>query len=358
MCMIKNKVAIYTSINAVYLDKAVNLGRSILRLHDDVDFYIVMAESEEAYNYKDVRGILGSEGIKIISIQNLDIERFSEYVFQRTVVELCTAVKGRALNYFMDKMNYGKVIYLDPDIHVFAPLSRILDQLNKNEVILIPHQPRPAEIQFGVDAEITSLQYGVYNLGFVAVSNVGAGRDFSKWWAKRLDKYCFDDRKRGLFTDQKWCDLAPALFDNIYVLRDLGFNSAPWNAHCGQMRFEYGTGQIFIDNFPLIFFHFSSFDSGAGLRSCQQMGSLGLVQSELYMGYNSNLKPIRDKYKNHISTWTYGCYSDGAIIDDKDRLVVKNLFEQGIKIGDPFSISGKHFIKTALANMSKRIRPN
>lgn len=138
------------------------------------------------------------------------MQDLNNYLFQRKIVEVCTAVKGRALVYLLN--NYQHVIYLDPDIIVFKPLTKITQNLIDYQICLIPHQNSPAEIEYGIQAELTSLQYGVYNLGFVAVSNKTEGLRFANWWAERLDKFCFDDRANGLFTDQKWCDLAPALF--------------------------------------------------------------------------------------------------------------------------------------------------
>jgi hypothetical protein len=347
----KKKVAIFTSINSFYLDKAINLGRSVNAVHDNVDFYIVMSENTDSYKFIELGKLLQNENIKLIPISDLNINRFEEYVFQRTVVELCTAVKGRAIVYFAEKLNYSKVIYLDPDIHVFKPLDNIIELLDLHDTILIPHQSRPAKIQYGIDAELTSMQFGIFNLGFLAVSNRKCGLEFANWWAERLDRYCFDDRAKGLFTDQKWCDLAPALFDNVFILRDLGYDSAPWNTHTGQMAFLYGSGKIYVDDYPLVFFHFSSFDSGTGLRSCQQMGYRGQVQAELFIWYGLRLIPIREKYEKYITKWTYGVYFDGSKIEDKDRLIVKTLSERKVKFGDPFTISGKHFIKSARATI-------
>ena len=39
----------------------------------------------------------------------------------------------------------------------------------------------------------------------------------------------YEEAAFGVYTDQRWCDLVPALFDGVKVLRDPGLNVASWN---------------------------------------------------------------------------------------------------------------------------------
>ncbi len=57
----------------------------------------------------------------------------------------------------------------------------------------------------------------------------GQGRRFIDWWADRLRQFCYDEVPNGLFTDQRWVDLAPAFFDDIAIVRDPQYNVATWN---------------------------------------------------------------------------------------------------------------------------------
>jgi hypothetical protein len=350
--MKKNKICVFTSVNAGYLDKAITLGRSILS-HDSelIDFYILLSENPKKYPIKQLASVLDKENIKILLIEQLNIPDFEQYIFKRTIVELCTAVKGRASVFFSENKGYEKVVYLDPDIYVFSTLSSIYDKLNDTDIVLIPHQNRPATIRYGVDAELTSLQFGVYNLGFFAFKKSINGAEFSRWWAKRLDDYCYDDREKGLFTDQKWCDLVPALFDGVTVLREYGYNSAPWNTHTGKMKITYGDGRVFVEDRPLVFFHFSSFDSGAGLKSCQEMGKQAEVQSELFLWYENVIKKVHKEFAKFITEWTYGLYDDGSKIKKGDRVFIKNLTESGVSAGNPFSMMGRLFIEVNNKNV-------
>ena len=91
-------------------------------------------------------------------------------------------------------------------------------------IVLAPHLLRPGNI----DMEISSLAHGAYNLGFLAVSRAENSARFLQWWAERLFLYCYDDKSRGIFTDQKWIDLVPSFFD-CHILKHHGYDFATWS---------------------------------------------------------------------------------------------------------------------------------
>src|SRR3546814_5903340 len=72
-------------------------------------------------------------------------------------------------------------------------------------------------------------EHGIYNLGHLFVRPDENGRALARWWADRLDKYCFDDNTIGLFTDQRWMDLVPANFVCFKILRVPNMYVDSWN---------------------------------------------------------------------------------------------------------------------------------
>ena len=60
-----------------------------------------------------------------------------------------------------------------------------------------------------------------------------------------------------MFTDQRWADYMPSLF-NHHLLKDPGYNVAYWNLH--ERPLTCADGRIYARNLPLRFFHFSGFD--------------------------------------------------------------------------------------------------
>jgi hypothetical protein len=123
------------------------------------------------------------------------------------------------------------VLYFDPDMVLFSRLDDLLAELDQGNVALTPHLTVPESTLDAVrDNEISALKHGVYNLGFLGVRNTEEGRRFARWWADRVYHFCVDDIPGGLFTDQRWIDLAPAMFDGVGILKNSRFNVATWKA--------------------------------------------------------------------------------------------------------------------------------
>ena len=89
-------------------------------------------------------------------------------------------------------MRLIKWFSLDPDIAVFAPLDAIDALLERHSIVLTPHQTEPESSRSAIlDNEVSSLKHGVFNLGFIAVSNSEQGLRFVDWWSDRLRDFCY-----------------------------------------------------------------------------------------------------------------------------------------------------------------------
>ena len=254
---------VYTSICMNYMPKALILGESLKKYNKDVKFYVILLEREIP---KEVTENMYKIIDKIILAKDLGYEDFNKFIFKHSIVEASTSVKGQALVYLLEEEKEDKVLYIDPDIKIYNKLSKLDELLNSNDIILTPHVISPeANERDIINNELCALKYGIYNLGFLAVSNTDEGLKFAKWWRDRLHLYCYDDIPNGIFTDQKWVDLAPCFF-NVHILKDAGHNMAPWNLSTRKLN-RHEDGSIYVNNEDkLVFFHFSGFDSGANLE--------------------------------------------------------------------------------------------
>ena len=309
----------YTSININYLPKARVLARSVKRYCPDAWFSLVFSDQWPADIDPE-----NEPFDEIIRIKNLGIpvDNLPFWIYQHTVVELCTAVKGQALVKFLEEGS-EKVLYLDPDIAVFHPLDELEQMLDTNDIILTPHQTFPENNKKDIiNNEICSLQHGAYNFGFYAVHNTESGRKFAKWWRDRLIDYCYNDIPNGLFTDQKWGDLVPCMFDGVHILRDPGYNVSTWNLSNRTIS-KGDKGEILVNQRPLQFYHFSGFDSGAQA-----------VMLELYGNDNPILLGLREWYikqqdlegqKIYGSAKSkYNYYDSGEKVDNLERTLLRN----------------------------------
>lgn len=317
----------YTSVNINYLPKARILAKSVKKFCPNSKFSLVFSDclpkeiivKEEPFD-------------EIVTIHDLAIpvKNLELWIFEHTVVELCTAVKGQALVKFLEEGS-EKVVYLDPDIAVFNDLHELDEALDCHDIILTPHVTIPEENKTDIaNNEICALKHGAYNFGFYAVKKSKNGLDFARWWRDRLVEFCFDDIPNGIFTDQKWGDLVPCMFNGVYITRDVGYNVSTWNISHRIMGKKNGI--YMVNNVPLKFYHFSGFDSG------DQESMLNI-----YSGGNKYLYELREWYIKRMKEEEqdkYGCYpskynfyDDGTKIEKierriiKDRLDVEKYFE-------------------------------
>lgn len=328
---------VYTSICMNYLPKALTLGKSLKKTNKDVKFFIVLLEREipDAWP-KEADKIVD----KVILAKDLGFDDFDKFIFKHSIVEASTSVKGHALVHLME--NYDeKVLYIDPDIKVYSSLKELSNILDQHSVILTPHLTIPEQNEIDINNnELCALQHGVYNLGFVGVKNDEDGMKFARWWRDRLSLYCYDDIPRGIFTDQRWCDLAPAYFD-VYIMKNPGYNMAPWNL--STRKITYKNGKILVnDKYELIFFHYSGFDSGAN----QTVFDYYVPDKKNYI-YKLRNEYIDEMNENGQKTlgnysWSYDCYFNNQKIDRNIRIQYRDakLFET-IDI-NPFSLSNEH----------------
>lgn len=308
----------FTSITTSYLPKARVLAETLKKTNPDAVMHLVVSDDlpiEFDITKEDFDYVWYAEDF-------IKTENNNKWFFLHSVVELCTAVKGAAALHILKETKAEKLVYLDPDIGVFndlAPLSKMLD---KNSVLLTPHQIEPAISHKGiVDEEICSLKHGVYNFGFFAVKNDENGLRFLNWWNDRLLDFCYDDIPNGLFTDQKWGDLAPALFDFIKIIHEPEYNVATWNLATREVTGNEKTGW-FVNGKPLRFYHFTGFDSGAHRVVLAQHAKPGEPVWNLSVMYEEMMNS-KGQAKYGKTPFKYAFYNNGQKIEKADRILLR-----------------------------------
>lgn len=324
-------VACFTSFTFSYLAKARVLAHSVKRHHPDWQFIAVITDrvppgfafDPSAEPFDDL--IWSDEFLS---------KNWEGWIFRHDVVEACTAVKGPVLDYLVNGQA-EKVLYLDPDTVIFSPLNDILADLDDKSILLTPHQLEPDDRQSAImDNEMGSLQHGVYNLGFVAVRADEEGRRFARWWKERLLRFCYDDVARGVFVDQKWCDLAPAFFANLGIVRDPGCNVASWNLNRRTISIRRGDGAILCNDQPLKFFHFT------------KLGPIGDAMTERYAQDNFEVYELWAWYRREVEKyseadiparyWAYGAFDDGTLIPKEARVLYRRRSDLQAAFPHPF----------------------
>ena len=241
-------VLVCTIIARNYLPQARVLARSFAQQHPDGRFVALVID--------DVEHEVESEPFEIWRPEDLDLAatEFRRMAGIYDLMALATCLKPWFLEALLG-LGADTVIYLDPDIRLYAPLDDVASLARGRGIVLTPHLTAPIPTDGRRVTETDILGSGIYNLGFIALgSNVGP---FLEFWKKRLRRDCYIDHGNQRFVDQRWIDLVPGMFD-CHILRDSKYNVAYWNL--GHRELSW-TGNIYtIDGQPLGFFHFSGFD--------------------------------------------------------------------------------------------------
>lgn len=326
----------FTSCSYSYLNRARVLGASLKRLHPDWILWLVMTDKEpNGLNFN----LTDEDYDRLITAEDLFGVQTESWLFGHDIVEACTAVKGRACVRILAEKDCAKLIYFDPDIALFNSMDDVLSLLDDYSIVLTPHQtePDPQEDKIAIrDNEITSLDYGVFNLGFVAIANDAEGARFAQWWDERLYDWCHDRLDIGLFVDQKWCNLVPCFFDRVKILRDPGYNVASWNLSQRKMHYS-DCGAALINDRPLRFYHFT------------KLGSVGDTMTQRYAQDNIEIYELWWWYRNAVAAatsdkiekgwWYYGSFRNGVKIPKpvrelyRDRQDLRSAFKDPLQVG-------------------------
>jgi hypothetical protein len=335
----------YTSFSFSYLAKARVLAATLKKRHPDWALCAVISDREPAGFTFDIEK---EDFDEVIWGDEIFGPETRSWIFKHDVIELCTAVKGPVLKRLLERSEAEKVFYFDPDIAVMGDLQGLADALDNASILLTPHQLDPDESRQAIfDNEVCSLRLGTYNLGFVGVRASAEGLRFASWWADRLTEFCYDDPASGLFVDQKWCDLAPAFFDDLQIVRDPGCNVASWNL--SRRTIAIGKdGNIVVNGSLLKFFHFT------------KLGPLGDAMTQRYARENFEVYEIWSWYRRQIDRfseaaipagwWKYGTFSNGAYVPKAARVLYRERPDLQMAFADPFDAEGVGFYQWLAEN--------
>ncbi len=324
---------IFTSVCSNYIHKARCLAQSVKQHMPYARFFVCLTEREVPANAR------CKEFDEIVLSKDMWPGNFDHFIFKHAIVEASTAVKGEFFRYLLKTYpNETEFVYLDPDCYVYDDMPELREKLKTRPIVLCPHLLKPGNILM----ELSSTAHGVYNLGFLAVNHSEEAVKFINWWADRLQKYCYDDIPNGIFTDQKWIDLAPCFFDTE-IFKHHGYDFATWSLMDAGLSVK--DGRYFVEGDPLRFIHYSGYDGNA-IDCC--MRDWMPADETIFHGLYAAYRELHDRNDaDHISQtpWSYSNYTSGEKIDNEVRIAYRNNLERMSTVADPFALSNEEMKK-------------
>ncbi len=321
-----------TIISKNYLAYARVLCRSFLEHHPRGKFVVLLVDKMDGSFDP------AAEPFELIELPALVIPELRRLCFQYSIVELNTAVKPYFLTYLFDQRSAQKVVYLDPDILILKPLAEVEAVLDRSWAVLTPHITSPMTDDGHKPSELTILQAGTFNLGFIGLRKCETTQAFLRWWQERLFSRCEMAPERGMHVDQKWVDLVPSFFDGVHVLRNPGYNVAYWNL--AQRPITICDEEVLVAGQPCVFFHFS------GLQP-EFLAGVSKHQNRLTLDRIGDAAVLFKRYRDLLmaagygdtTSWPYafGSFDNGVPIPEAARKLYLQLGDAVRAFGDPFS---------------------
>jgi len=322
---------IYTSIIANYIPKARVLAHSVKKCHPEAIFHLFISDAlPDGFKVED------EPFDHVWTIPDLGLQNEDQWLFEHSIVEVSTGIKGFALLKLLDLPGCTEVLYFDPDMVVLRRLDGLLKHFNTSSILLTPHLTAPEKTMEAIlDNEFSVLKHGIYNLGFVGVKKSTEGLHFARWWAARLQYFCFDDIPNGLFTDQRWVDLAPSFFPGCMILHYPGYNVCTWNLTHRTVAGSLESG-LTANGQPVVFYHFSGLDSGAQEAMLNRYGAQMPALRELREWYLNECERMGQTAMSAIP-WAYGRFDNGKPITQVHRTRYRHRGDLREAFPKPFS---------------------
>ena len=313
----------FTICSNNYLSEAITLGSSlVLNGMPPDNFFIFLVD----IYHKDIP--YDQIPFSVLEVNDQIVPEFDKILNKFNIVELNTSVKPSIFKYLISH-NPGDNIfaYIDPDVFFYHnSFDSISQELADNSILLTPHITRPLSLNTH-PFESIFLNYGIYNLGFIAMKADDQTAHLLDWWEERTINLGFNDVSKGLFVDQLWMNLAPIFFDRIKITKHPGYNIAYWNIN--ERHIFKKDNLYFVDiNHPLIFFHFSSFDMSLCslskrvhnkpefnypiLNELMELYKLELEKNGYYF-YRTIIPAYNLSFDNYIRRELNDCYSSTII---------------------------------------------
>ena len=325
--------AIFTIVSNNYLYYARTLMQGVATQHPECDRFCVLVDNDPSH------AAAYPDEFRVIRLEQLALPEPQQFIFRYTILELNTAVKPWAFAHLLD-LGYSEVVYLDPDIRLYRPMTEVFALLaGEADIVITPHLLAPmTDTKHPTELDIR--RAGTYNFGFCALASGTSTRDFLSWWQAKLVHGCVVDLAAGVFVDQSWIDLVPGMFPRVSILRHAGYNVAYWNL--AQRSIEsLPTGDL-VEGVPLVFFHFSGFDAEEPARFSKHqnrytLDTLGDAKA-LAVDYANTLIENGARTVRKIP-YGYGTFTDGeTVIPDEFRRAYRNDDELAALMGDdPFA---------------------
>jgi hypothetical protein len=255
-----------------------------------------------------------------VYVEDLCIPEFNYLSFVYTIVEWNTNVKPSFLKWLFRRTGSVIVTYFDPDIAIYRNLDDLRSNHDHSDVLITPHAMSPVPNDFP-GSDRLFLKNGTWNLGFISFKKSIEADRLLDWWESSCLSLGFTEPPAGLFVDQKWINLLPAISNRVGIIRDPSWNVAYWNLF--ERNIVRCNEKWFVNqNDALTFFHFSGFKWKFEKNITTHTNGLFAVDfgiSSLFSGYAQSCSQSLSEVSGFRNEYSFGFFYNGQSIPDLAR---------------------------------------
>ena len=342
----------FTICSKNYLAFARTLLDSLAETHPDIDRYVLLADKRDDTLSIDV----GRNNSHLFWVEDIGIPDLHRMAFIYNIMEFNTSVKPFFVRHLLN-MGYHKIVYLDPDIYVYRPLTYVFNLLDDNVILLTPHilTPIPEDGLELTELHITTS--GMYNLGFIALRKSTEVDDFISWWMDRLREKCLIDHAHGIFVDQRWVDFVPSFFEKVFLIKNKGYNVAYWNLH-ERLPISFDESGPCSAGEPLFFYHFS----GVNIYDPKNISKF---QNRFTLHSDKGLQSLFRDYQHAVLShrhqeyqkipYGFGIFDNGKSITPLSRKLYRHISKDYNNQFNPFTVDEHNDFYNNMASIKVRM---
>ena len=283
--MLPAKHVICTLFDHRYLSRGLCMIGSARRHGFTQDIW-VLCLSEEC---RQTLAALALPGVYTITLDQLEahIPRLIAARADRGILEYYFTCMAALHTYLFDALpDIDGTMYVDADIQFFASPEVVFDAIGDAPAAVTPHNFPPGK---NPDHE----KFGAFNAGWTAFRRTPDGQKVLSWWLERSLEWCRNYVDGYRYANQGYLTRFHEIAPNTKVLNQKGFNCAPWNIPMYDVTERDGC--IFVDDEPMVFFHFHGLTRRFGffyISGHRQYGTplSWSVRKKLYRPYVAELE--------------------------------------------------------------------
>ncbi|WP_109046807.1 hypothetical protein [Azospirillum sp. TSA6c] len=238
-----------------YLSRGLALLDSLRRHATPFHLHILCLDAETHAHFLQ-RPSLDVTPVALETLEAFDPALLEAKANRRKVEYYFTCTPAWCLFLLKTRPDTGRLTYLDADISFFLSPSLIFDEIANSSVAIIPHRFSAVNYRTRIA--------GIFNVGWITWRRDRTGLScLEEYRCKCLD-WCYDYHDGTRFADQRYLDDWPSRYPNVHIIESKGANLAPWNIDTHLLTVR--DGAVFVDDEPLIFYHFHGLKQGADGR--------------------------------------------------------------------------------------------